>query len=91
MTFDIEVGEVMKERIQFSFNQLLGRTVIRRNGREVQRQVRWFSEPVTDTYFIEFNEQERVRVKIEKRRKHLLGSKYYVYVNDRLAECFQGI
>jgi hypothetical protein len=91
MTFDIEVGEVMRERIRFSFNQLLGRTVIRCQGRELQRQVRWFSEPVTDTFFIELSEQEKVQVRIEKRRKHLLASKYYVYVNDRLAECFEGV
>jgi len=91
MKFTVEVGEVEKQRIDFSFNQLLGRTVIRANGQEVKRSVRLFSEPVFDRHVLEFAEKERVELKIEKQRKHLFRSRYFVFVNNRLMQCFQGI
>jgi hypothetical protein len=91
MTFAIEVGEVSRERIDFTFNQLLGRTVIRANGRELKRNTRWFSEPVVETHLIDLTETERVQVKIEKRRKHLFSSQYFVYVNDRMVQYYRGI
>jgi hypothetical protein len=91
MRFVIEVGEVAKEQVEFTFNQLLGRTVIRANGREVTRKTRWFSEPLVDTHLVDFAEQEKVQLKIEKRRRHLFASRYFVYINDRLVQCFQGV
>ena len=57
MKFTIEVGEVEKQQVEFSFNQLLGRTVIRSNGQELKRSVRWFSEPVFDRHVFEFAER----------------------------------
>ncbi len=91
MKFTIEVGEVEKQRVEFSFNQLLGRTVIRSNGQELKRSVRLFSEPLCDTHEFNFDERERVQLKIEKQRRHLFGSRYFVFVNNRLTQCFQGV
>lgn len=90
MRFVIEVGEVEKQMVEFDFNQLLGRTVIRSNGRELKRHVRLFSEPVFERHVVDFGERERVQLKIEKRRKMLLSSHYTVYVNNRLATCCEG-
>jgi hypothetical protein len=91
MKFEIEVGEVAKERVEFSFNQLMGRTIIRSNGREVKRSVRWFSEPVVDTHVIDFAQHEKVNLTIEKRRRQLFGAQYFVYINNRLVAYYKGI
>jgi hypothetical protein len=90
MRFDIEVGEVEKQRIEFNFNPLLGRTVIKSNGRELKKSVRLFSEPVVDTHVIQSAERERWELRIEKRRGQLFSSRYFVYVNNRLTDCYQG-
>jgi hypothetical protein len=91
MKFTIEVGEVERQRVEFSFNQLLGRTVIRSNGRELKRSVRLFSEPLFDTHVLDFAEKERIELKIEKQRQSMFDSRYLVFVNNRLTQCFQGI
>ena len=91
MKFVVEVGDVLKKRVEFSFNQLLGRTVIRADGRELKRTVRLFSEPVEETHVVSFGDTERVELRIEKKRKPLVGSRYSVYVNDRLNRCLQGV
>ncbi len=78
-------------RVEFLFNQLLGRTVIRSNGQELKKTVRLFSEPLVDTHVMHFTEKERVEVKIEKRRKHLFASQYFVYLNNRLTQVHQGV
>jgi hypothetical protein len=91
MKFTIEVGEVEKQRVEFSFNQLLGRTVIHSNGRQLKKSVRLFSEPVFDRHVFDFFDKERVELKIEKQRKHLFGSRYFVFVNNRLTQSFQGV
>jgi hypothetical protein len=91
MTIAFEVGESIKERIEYSFNQLMGRTVLRVNGREEIRKTRWFSEPVVDTLELELSDVEKLRVKIEKRRKLLFASQYRVYVNNHLTNCYMGV
>jgi hypothetical protein len=91
MKFVVQVGEVAKQRVEFTFNQLLGRTVIRSDGRELKRSVRLFSEPLYDTHVFEFFEKERAQLRIEKRRKHLFSSEYFVYVNNRLHDFHRGI
>lgn len=91
MKFMIDVGEVEKQQVEFSFNQLLGRTLIRSNGRELKKNIRLFSEPVTDVHVVHFTDRERIEIKIEKRRKLLFASRYYVYVNNRLTQVYQGV
>jgi len=91
MKFTIEVGEVEPQRVEFSFNQLLGRTVIRANGRELKKTVRLFAEPLLDVHVVDFAEKERIELKIEKQRESMFGSRYLVFVNDRLTGCFHGL
>lgn len=91
MQIAIETGEREKMRIEFTFNQLMGRTIIRANGQEVKRQVQWFSEPLVETHDMTFDEKERVNVRIEKRRQLLFASHYSVYVNNRLVDSRQGV
>lgn len=91
MRFAIEVGEVQKQKVEFDFNQLLGRTVIRLNGQVLKKAVRLFSEPVIDSHEVSLAEIERVDLRIEKRRKLLFSSHYTVFVNNRLTQVFEGV
>lgn len=87
----MEVGVNEKHTIEFSFNQLLGRAVLRVDGQEVLRKKRWFSEPLADRYDVEIEGRDVVRLRIEKERKQLLGAKYKVYVDNRLTQLYQGV
>ncbi len=91
MKFDIDIGEAKKQRLEFSFNQLLGRTVIRSNGQVLMKNTRHISEPLFDTHFFHFDEGEKIDVRIEKQRKLIFASRYCVYVNNRLAGVYQGV
>lgn len=91
MKIELEVGDVLKRKVEFSFNQLLGRTVIRADGREIKRSVRLFSEPVQESHVVNFGDTERIELRIEKKRKPLVGARYSVYLNDRLHQCLQGV
>lgn len=91
MTFSVEVGRGETHRVEFSFNQLLGRSVVRVDGQEVFRKKRWFSEPITDLYEVTVEGSEQVRLRIEKQRRLLLSSRYKVYVDNRLTHLYQGV
>jgi len=90
MKFCIEVGEIKKHRIEYDFNQLLGRLIIRLDRKEVMRNIRLFNEPVWETHRVQVAETELVAVRIEKERRQLFGQKYRVFVNERLYKFFQG-
>ncbi len=91
MKFCIEVGRTERHLIEFSFNQLLGETVIKVNHREVKHARRLFNEPVTETHVIHVGDRDQLTVKIEKERKPLFGEKFRVYLNNRLYECYEGM
>lgn len=91
MRFALDIGETEKNLLEFNFNQLLGSTVIKVNGKQVKKTVRLFSEPLHERHHVEVGTQERHTVFIEKRRKLLFGQKFFVYVNQRLVKAFQGV
>ena len=91
MKFSIQFGEAETNVIEFSFNQLLGTSIIKLNQRIVKRETRWFSEPLEQIHVIEAGTQERWRVKIEKERKHLYGQVCRVFLNQRLVKVFEGV
>ncbi len=91
MTFSLEIGETEKHLLEFEFNQLFGKLVIKLNNREVKRSVRLFSEPVRESHAFELGEKELLSVRIEKQRKLLYGQKYQVFVNERLVRAFEGV
>lgn len=91
MRFSIEVGNNEKHTIEFRFNQLLGRSVVLVDDQEVFRKKRWFSEPLIERYAFKIGQFEPVRVRIEKERKHLFGSKYRIFVDNRLMQFYQGV
>lgn len=91
MKFVIEFGEAAKQKLEFNFNQLLGRTCVRLNGREVKKSVRLFSEPMYDTHIFELADKDKCQVRIEKKRKHLFASQYAVYINNRLHQLLKGV
>lgn len=91
MQFSIEVGEIEKHTIDFNFNQLLGRLVIKVNSQEVKRQLKLIDEPLQETHVIEVGGVEHLTVRIEKERKQLLGQKCRVFLNDRLFKYYEGV
>jgi hypothetical protein len=91
MTFALDIGETEKNRLEFSFNQLLGSTVIKVNDKLIKKNVRLFSEPLQEKHEFEVGKNERHTVFIEKQRKLLFGQKYLVYVNQRLVKLIHGV
>jgi hypothetical protein len=91
MKFSIELGTNEKHVIEFTFNQLLGRSVVKVDGSEVFKKARWFSEPLVDRYEFEVGQFEPVHLRIEKERKLLLASKYKVFVDNRLTQLYHGV
>ena len=91
MKFILELGTNEKHVVEFNFTQLLGRALVKVDGREVLRKKRWLSEPLVERYDLEVGELEPVRVRIEKERKLIFASKYRIYVDNRLTQLLHGI
>jgi hypothetical protein len=91
VTFEIEVGELEKHRLQYEFSQLLGRLTITVDKKVCKRSVRLINEPVLEVHSFEIGEIERSLVRIEKERKQLFGHKNRLYVNNRLVRVFEGM
>ena len=91
MKFTIEVGEKEKHRVDYEFNQLLGRLLIKINEEPVKETVRWVNEPVLEVHVFVVGQQEKSHVRIEKQRKPLLGHTNRFYVNNRLLKVIEGV
>lgn len=91
MRFKIELGENEKHTIEYEFNQLLGRLMIKVDNKPVQQSTRLFSEPVRQNFEIAVGEHEKYVVRIEKQRMNLYGQVNRVFVNNRLTQFYQGI
>jgi len=91
MKFNIELGEEKKHQIEFEFNQLLGRMVIKFDQKEIKHSVRWFNEPVKETHLLRVDVGEPLAVRIYKERRPLLGCKCLVFLNERLFQCYEGV
>ena len=91
MKFTLEVGQTEKHTIDFNFNQLLGKLVIKVNRTEVKRNLRLIDEPLRETHLIELGGVEKITVRIEKERRQLLGNKCRVFLNDRLYKFYEGV
>jgi hypothetical protein len=89
--FAIEVGEVEKHRLEYNFNQLLGRLDIRVNNQPVRQFVRLFNEPVLEVFAFDVGHLERSSVRIEKHRKQLFGHCSRVFVDNRLTQVHTGM
>ena len=90
MKFTLQVGQREQHTIEFTFNQLLGRSQVKVDGHTVFRKARWFSEPRSDQYEFEIGQTDPVYLRIEKERGHLFASKYRVYVDNRLTQLHCG-
>lgn len=86
MKFKIEVGEVEKHVVEFNFSQLIGNLEIRVDNQPVVQTTRLINEPIEEVYDLLVGDQEKVAVRIEKRRKPLLGHRRRVWINNRLAQ-----
>ena len=88
MKFTIEIGETEKHRLEYTFNQLLGKLVIKINERPVKQSVRLINEPVLEVHVFVVGDVEQSEIRIEKERKPLLGHRNRLYVNNRLWKVF---
>ena len=86
MRFTLEIGNTDKHLVEFNFNQLRGTLVIRVDDRPIFQSTRVFNEPVHEVYHFVIDGVEKTDVRIEKRRKPLLGHHNTVFVNDRLTQ-----
>jgi hypothetical protein len=89
--FVIEIGDTEKHRLEYNFNQLLGRLVIKVNETPIKESVRFINEPILEVFAFPVGDQEKSNVRIEKVRKPLLGCRNRLYVNNRLVRVFDGI
>jgi hypothetical protein len=91
MKFTIEIGQTEKHQLHYEFNQLLGRLVIKIDNQLVKQSIRLFNEPVFEVHRLLVGETEKSSVRIEKQRKILFGQRNRLYINERLAEVFNGV
>jgi hypothetical protein len=91
MKFAIEIGDTEKHHLQYDFNQLLGRLVIKVNEKPIRQSVRLLNEPLLEVFEFPVGDCERSDVRIEKERKALFGSRNRLYVNNRLLRVFDGV
>jgi hypothetical protein len=89
--FVIEIGDAERNRLEYNFNQLLGRLVIKVNEKPVKKSVRLINEPVLEVHAFTIGDHEKSSVRIEKERKQLVGGKHRLYVNNRLVKVFNGL
>src|SRR5215207_8335831 len=89
MKFTIEIGEQEKNRLEYQFNQLLGKLVIKVNEQPIKKSLRLVNEPVLEVHVFTVGRNEQSEVRIEKERKQLLGHKNRLYVNNRLLKVFE--
>lgn len=90
MKFTIEIGENEKHRIEYHFNQLFGRLVVKVNEQPVQKSLRLVNEPLLEIYVFAVGQYEKQEVRIEKERRQLLGHRNRVFVNNRLIKVVDG-
>lgn len=84
MKFIIEVGEVEKHKVEYSFNPLLGVLAVRVDGKLVKKHVRLVNEPIRETHDLEVGEREKHNIRIEKERTSTFSHRNRVFVNNRL-------
>ena len=90
MRFCLKAGHKENYSVEFEFSQLLGKLVIKVNGKELIKNTRWFSEPLKEAHQFEVGQTEIWSFKIEKERRDIFTSTYRVFVNNRLAGFYQG-
>ena len=88
MKFSIEIGEKERNLLEYHFNQLLGRLLIKVNNRPIKKALRLLNEPVLEVHVVIVGKNEKSTVRIEKERKPLLGHRNRLYVNNRLLKVF---
>ena len=91
MKFAIEIGDTEKHHLEYDFNQLLGRLVIKVNEKPIRQSVRFLNKPLLEVFAFAVGDSEESDVRIEKERKALFGSRNRLYVNNRLLRVFDGI
>ena len=62
---------IKKHQIEYDFNQLLGRLIIRLDQKEVIRNTRLFKELIRESRLVQVAETGQLAVRIEKERRQL--------------------
>jgi hypothetical protein len=89
MKFALQVGETEKHLVEFSYQQLVGSLLIKVDKQPIRRSVRLINEPLHEVFQFAVGHAVKTDVRIEKRRKQLLGYRNSVYVDGRLVHVFE--
>ena len=73
MKFTIEVGEIEKHSIEYSFNPLLGTLVVKVDDQPVRKHVRFINEPVRETHALIVGNREKHNVRFDRRCRPRCG------------------
>ena len=91
MKFAVEVGETEKHLVEFDFNQLIGKILIRVDEKPIYKATRFINEPVNEVFEFTIGKMVKSDIRIEKTRKPLLGHRNSFYVNNRLLRVFESL
>lgn len=86
MKFIFEVGEIEKHQVEFNYNQLAGRVMIKVDKQIVRNSIRLLNEPAHEVYQFVVGQMIKTEVRIVKWRKQLLGARNCFYVDGRLVD-----
>lgn len=86
MKFTIEFGETEKQVLEYHFNQLMGRLVVKINQQPVTKSVRLVNEPIFEVHVIVVGRHEKHEVRIEKERTSTFTQRNRVFVDERLVK-----
>jgi hypothetical protein len=84
MKFSIDIGEIERHRVEYSFNPLLGVLVVKVDGELVRKHVRLINEPLLEVHALEVGDKERHQIRFERERTSTFTRRNRVYVNNRL-------
>ena len=94
MNFSFTVGNQEQHRIDFSFDQFIGKLEIKVDGQTAINDFRVFSLKLTKRYELSVGVNEKHHVVIEKRRKLFLAGvrpqQYRVFVDGQLVQTYEG-
>ncbi|WP_243346642.1 hypothetical protein [Parabacteroides sp. FAFU027] len=93
MKFTVEIGEIEKQVIFFSFNKFWGNLKISVNGKTIIRDLRTASADLVKSYEFKVGVKEIHNIRIEKIRPLLFAglrtNDYKVYVDGELYKVFK--
>ena len=89
MKFLLVVGDGEKHVLEYESDNFSGSIRIQIDKREVKHSRRFLFKPLKEKHLLDIGRSERCEVTIETERNLFFGEKNRVYVNGRLAKCYE--